>query len=233
LTLWRGVFMCACSGAGARTPSYAPSAGLADKLQRLAGSLSSGAGELHRLLEALPQQLAHHKHTAGALHATAFPPGQPTYVPGSSSSSSSSSSAVRGAPPPAAPSVAGSMWGGSQSAAASARGASPTHGSGSSGAAGGPAGQQQQHARALLALPEVCEAEAALDAALKRLYPDANRVVGRHEELRHALRSGRELALERDVMALFFSAPGELAAHVAALRAQAAQLQADDEAAAA
>jgi hypothetical protein len=196
-----------CGGA-ARTPSYAPSAGLADKLQQLSSSLQQGATSLQRLLELLPQQLEQHKQSACELHRTAFPPGQPLYVPGSTSGGGGLAAAA------APPSAAGSTWGGSQSAAPSMR---STHHSTSSG--GGVDAGSGQHPRPLLVLPEVAEAEAALDAGLKQLQGDANRAITKQNSMVAAGRS-KEAELERRVMALFFGAPDDLAGVVDSLHKQ-------------
>lgn len=193
-------------GCSVRTPSYRPVKHLADQLGAIAAGLTRSSGQLGRLLQEVPRQLAAHREAAGQLHSLAFPPGQ---QPAASA---------------AAASAAGSAAAGSCAASVASTSAQSRHSASSSAASGG---QRPAHPAPLLRLQELSEAQAAVEAACRAVGVEAGRLVAKQNDAARLLNSHKaERGLERSVMALFFTAPGQLADAVAALREQVAALEA-------
>lgn len=196
------------------TPSFAPTSSLVEKLQGLSDNLDSNTEQLHKLLDLLPAQMDQHKASAVRLHRTAFPPGQPMHMAGSSGAG------VPGWVAGAGSSIAGSMR--TASVAGSARG-------GGSAAASlrseGSSSGLMQHPQLLLTLPELAEADAAVSGCYEQLQGDSNLAVKKQNEYVQKLKRCKELSLEGEVMAKFFSEPEKLEAEVEAVKEQLQQMR--------
>lgn len=198
------LFAC-CS---AHTPSYVPVKHLTDALQQLASSMQQGSCQVHQLLTDLPLQLDSHLATAKQLHLLAFPPGQscaPLVAPwqGHHHTGGGSSSGWDGASSSAAPSIRSMR-------------STTSSGGGSSAVSAA-----HHHPLPLLRVPDVAEAQLALEDGVKHLGLDMHLLVEQANQNWTKLKHSRgELEVERSVMQLFYRRPEELPAIVARLQGE-------------
>jgi hypothetical protein len=198
---------CCYALCSANTPPYLPVESITNQLQGLSSKSFDGTTSLLEVLHELPQQLEQIKDSARQLHLMAYPAWQQQQQQIMSTAARSESCS-------------------SYAASLASASAASKRSTGSTGTGNSAAVLLQQHAAPGLRPPEVAEAHQALDASCKKLGKEIRALSNKHNDAIRLINSGKaENDFERDVMALFFNKPSDLAARVSCLTDEVAVLE--------